>query len=614
MARSWRAALPATRSAACGDDVTAAPEAVELPDTTDATFALLRELRTRHLRARAANLAFWLYFIGLLVFSYGGWLVADIVHSLRRPPPPLASTPELLRAAPASLCVLGLILLVALLWDARWRGPVTVSRPTAEWLLSTPVSRSRLLRPRYRASVAKAVAAGVAAGFVPVALLLAAGLGGADLGHSLRLAAVTLTSTALLAGLGTGVAAAVEAGVLRRTRPGPSGLGRGRFGRGRFELGRFGPSGLGLGRFGLGRFGLGRRVLAAPVWTALAVLALVGLAAAGAAVRLPAVVATIILWSGPWGWSAQGPLALAGGSAPLWPVALGLLAVAAAGAIVAGDRAAAAVPAAALRARARTLGDMSAAVYNLDARRVAVAYRGATVTSGRARFALRPPHRRWLVLPWRDLTALIRAPSRLAWSVLLSLAAVGLGALAAHTPSAGLLPLTAALGVGYLAASGLCEGARLDGDDARRSGQLPFPYRELVWWHAIVPCLVLAVLAGGPAAALAVAAGHERLLFPLAATIAVLVGGALVNGYRGQLEGEMFNGFDTALGNSSGVSITLWYVTGPMLAIAPMIVLWHIALDSKKPGGIVAATLLAVALAAWLGSIAANRATRLKSA
>jgi Family of unknown function (DUF6297) len=556
--------------------MTASPMAVELPDTTDATFSLLRELRTRHLRTRAANLAYWLYFIGLLVFSYGGWLVADIVHALRRPPPPVASTPELLRAAPASLSALALILLVALVWDARWRGPVTVSRPTADWLLSTPVSRARLLRPRYRVSALTALAAGVVAGLVPVAILLAAGLGGAGLGHSLRLAAVTMTSTGLLAGLGTGLAALVEAR--------DSGLSRPRRGRAK----------------------------AGPVLAA-AVLALVTLAAFSAAFRLPSGVAAVLLWSGPWGWSAQAPVALAGGSAPLWPVALALLALAAAIAFAAGDRAAASVPAAALRARARTMGDMSAAVYNLDARRVAVAYRGATAASGRARLALRPPRRRELVLAWRDLTALIRAPSRLAWSALLSIAAVGLGALAARTPHAGLLPLAAALSVGYLAASGLCEGARLDGDDVRRSGQLPFRYQDLVWWHAIVPCVVMAVLAGGPAAALAVVTGHGLLLAPLVATIAVLVGGALVNAYRGQLEAEMFAGFDTPLGNSSGISITFWYATGPVLAIAPMIVLWHVALASPQPRAIVVTTLLAVALAAWLGHIAANRATRLKS-
>jgi len=93
----------------------------------------------------------------------------------------------------------------------------------------------------------------------------------------------------------------------------------------------------------------------------------------------------------------------------------------------------------------------------------------------------------------------------------------------------------------------------------------------------------------------------------------VNLGGALVNAYRGQLEAEMFAGFDTPLGNSSGVSITLWYATGPLLAIAPMIVIWHIALGSTKASATVVATLLAAALAAWLGHIAADRAARLKS-
>jgi Family of unknown function (DUF6297) len=576
--------------------MTAPPVAMNTPDTTDATFTLLRELRSSRLRTRAAGFVYWLYIIGLLVLCYGGWLVADIARALRRPPPPLASTPQLLRAAPASLCVLALILLVALLWDARWRGPVTVSRPTADWLLSTPVSRGRLLRPRYRAGAAAAIAAGAAAGLVPVALLLAAGLGGAGLGHSLRLAAATMGSTALLAGLGAGLAALVEARSLpARALPARALPARALPARAlpaRADGSR--PRG---------------HVLAA---TMLAVTALAALAALSAAFRLPSEIATVLLWSGPWGWSAQGPVALAGGSAPLWPAALALLALAAAVAIVAGDRAAASVPAAALRARAKTMGEMSAAVYNLDARRVATSYRGATATSGRVRLAIRPPRSRALVLPWRDATALLRAPSRLAWSAVLALAAVGLGALAART-HASVLPLAACLGLGYLAASGLCEGARLDGDDPRRSGQLPFPFRELVWWHAIVPCLLMAVLVGAPAAALAVLTGRERLLALVAASIAVLVGGALVNGYRGQLEAEMFAGFDTPVGNSSGVSITLWYATGPLLAIAPLIVLWHVALGSAKPRGIVVATLLAVALAAWLGRIAANRATRMKS-
>jgi Family of unknown function (DUF6297) len=541
------------------------------PDSTDETFGLLRELRRGRAPKRAANIVYWLYLAGLLILSYGGWLVAAIVRALRHPPPPAADTPMLLRAAPAGLCALALLVVLSVLWDARWRGPVTIGQPTADWLLGTPVRRSRLLRPRYRTSVLTSMLAGAAAGLVPTALLLAAGLGGSGAGHALRLAGVAMLSTALLTGAGTGLAAWTEA------HPGARGL---------------------------------RAVTPAAV---VAVAGLGGLAALTAAFRIPAIVGAVALWSGPWGWAAQGPVALAGGSAPLWPVATIALAVLAAGAIAVGDRAAADVPAAALRARARTIGDMSAAVLNLDARRVTTAYRGAIGSYGRARLGVRPPLIRQLAMPWRDLTALVRAPSRLAWSVLLSLAAVGLGALAVRVPHAALLSLAGALTFGYFAAAGLCEGARLDGDDPRRSAQLPFRYDTLVWWHAIVPCLVLAVLAGGPAAVLAVLTGNVRLLALFAVTIAVLVGGALVNSFRGQLEGEMFAGFDTPLGNSSGFTITLWYITGPLLAIAPMILLYYGAITSAEAGPTVRSVILSAALAAWLGTIAARRARRLKS-
>ena len=549
----------------------ATQSAIAVPDSTDDTFDLLRQLRHGRARKQAANLVYWLYLAGLVIFIYGGWLVAAIVRALRHPPPALPDTPMLLRAAPAALCALALVVLISLLWDARWRGPVTLARPTADWLLSTPVHRGRLLRPRYRVSALTAVLVGAAAGLIPTALLLAAGLGGSGLSHSLRLAGAAVLSTALLTGLGTGVAAWTEA------HPGARGLG-----------------------------------VATPV-AAMAVVALAAVAALTAGFRLPAAIGSVLLWSGPWGWAAQGPTALAGGRAPLWPIATAILGLAAAGAIVAGDRAAAGVPAAGLRARAQTIGDMSAAMLNLDARRVTTAYRGAVGSYGRIRFRIRPPLHRQLVLPWRDLTALIRTPSRLAWSALLSLAAVGLGALAVRAPHAALLSLAGALTFGYLAAAGLCEGARLDGDDPRRSAQLPFRYETLVWWHAIVPCLVLAVLAGGPAAALAVITGKLWLLALVAVTIAVLVCGALVNSFRGNLEAEMFAGFETPAGNSSGVTITLWYVTGPLLAIAPMIVLYDRTIGSSQSGRVVQAVVLSVALAAWLGIIATRRARRLRS-
>jgi Family of unknown function (DUF6297) len=543
---------------------------IGVPDSTDATIRLLRELRHGHVRKQAASFAYWLYLAGLTVLVYGGWLVAAIARALRHPQPPVTDTAAVLRALPAGLCALALLVIVALLWEAGWRGPVTVSQPTADWLLGTPVRRDRLLRPRYRASVLARLLAGAALGLVPAAVLLSVGLGGGT-GRSLRLAGATMLATALLAGLGTGVAALAEARPEWQSRR-----------------------------------------AAAPIAGAAALAAVVATLAAVASV--PSLVGSVLLWSGPWGWAAQAPVALSGGSAPLWPAALALLAVAAAAAVVAGDRAAAAVPASALRARALTMGSMSAAVANLDARRVSAAYRAMTGGYGRVAFTLRPPLRRELVIPWRDLVALARAPARLGWAAALSLAAAGLGSLAAHAPRSALLPLAGALSLGYLAAAALCEGAGLDADDTRRSGQLPFRYDRLVWRHAIIPCLLLAVLGGIPSAALAVAAGKAWLVPLVAVAVLVLVSGALVNAYRGPLEAESLSyGIETPFGSTGGIAIVLWSVTGPLLSVGPLIWLSYRALTAASHSAVIGTVVVSLILAASLGAVAARRARRLRS-
>jgi Family of unknown function (DUF6297) len=543
--------------------------AIEVPDSTDATISLLRELRRGHLGRQAANMAYWLYVAGLITLIYGGWLVASIARALRHQEPPLGVTPALLRAAPAGLCALALLALAALLWDARWRGPVTISQATADWLLDTPVRRGRLLHPRYRASVLVRLPLAAVAGLVPAGLLLSVGLGGGA-GSSLRLAGTAMLSTAVVAGTGTGLAALIE-------------------GRPAWPASR-GASAAGLAALAAGLLALLAAIAALPAW-----------------------VGTALLWSGPWGWAAQGLVALSGGRAPQWPVALALAAAAAGVAIVAGDRAAGRIPAAALRARARVIGNMSAAVANLDARRVGTAYRAMTAKYGRVRFMLAPPLHRELVLPWRDVVALLRAPSRLAWAALLSWAAIGLSALAVHSPHSALLPLAGALSLGYLAAGNLCEGARLDADDTRRSSQLPFRYDSLVWWHAIVPCLTLAVVCGIPAAVLAIATGRAGLLAVVIVAIVVLVGGALVSSYRGPLEAEALSyGFETPFGNTGSILVVLWYATGPLLAVGPLILLTHLAISAPGQGAIPEVVILSLSLAVWLGSIAVRRARKLR--
>ena len=233
---------------------------------------------------------------------------------------------------------------------------------------------------------------------------------------------------------------------------------------------------------------------------------------------------------------------VAGNPAPWWPLALALLAAAALAALACADRAAPGVPAAALRARARTLGAISAAALSMNTRGVATAYTAAG-GARRARFRLPPPRQRELVVLWRDLLALLRSPARLVSAVLLALLATALIAVAGHSHPVSLVLVASGVSLGYLAAAWLCEGARLDADDPRRSVP-PLRFQTLAWWHAGVPCLVLLVAAGIQAAAVCVAAGDLRPLALLAVTIPVLVGGALVNAFRGSFSPSLFVGVD----------------------------------------------------------------------
>jgi len=555
--------------------VTVTRDAIAVPDSTDATISLLRGLRRAGARQRAANAAYWIYIVVLIVVLYGGARIAAAAHDLRHPPPPTAQTPHVLHAAPYVLAALALLLLLVLVRDALWRGPVTLQQPAVDWLLDTPVSRGRLLRPRFRVSALVAALAGAAVGIVPAAALVSLGLGGHSPGHVLRLTGAATASTALLFILGTGLAGLAERYPaswpwLRRATP---------------------PAAALIAVFG-------------------------GLAAWAAAGRLPAAVADVVLWSGPWGWTAQAMVALSGGSAPLWPLSMVLLGAAALAALLAAERAAAAVPGAALRARARTLGAMSAAVVNMDTRGIALAYSdaGGDGAPRRARFGLRAPRRRALVLPWRDLLAVARAPARLMGAAALALAAVGLIAVASHAGQVSLVPAVSALALGYLAAAWLCEGARLDAEDTRRSAALPFRFESLAWWHAIVPCLVLFAVAGVPVVAVAVAAGNPGLIALLAVTVPVLVTGALVNVFRPRFMPDLFGGFETPVGNSAAILVLFWLILGPLIAIVPLAVLLPSALGASHAAALARSVVVGAALAGGLGAYAARRAARLYSA
>ena len=446
--------------------VTVTRDPIAVPDSTGATFSLLRELRRGRGRKQAASAAYWAYLVAIIVVGYGGSLIVTAYRALRHPPPATAAAPRLLHAGPAALTALALLVFLVLLRDALWRGPVTVPQATADWLLGTPVSRRRLLRPRFRWAAAGALLVGAVAGIVPAAALVALGLGGGSGGEVLRLAGAAMLSMGLLFAVATGRGRPDRA-VSGDRAAGPRGYPGGAGGRGRARR---------PGRVGRARAAAGRR-------------------GHGAALVRP------VGMGGPAGdgRGRAGRPAGAGNPAPWWPVALGLLAGTALAALACADRVVAGVPAAALRARARTLGAMSAAALSMNTRGVATAYTGAAGTR-RARFRLPPPRRRELVLLWRDLLALLRSPARLVSAVLLALLAAALAAVAGHGRPVSLVLVGCALSLGYLAAAWLCEGARLDADDPRRSAQLPFRYESLAWWHAAVPCLVLLAAVGVPAA------------------------------------------------------------------------------------------------------------------
>ena len=153
------------------------------------------------------------------------------------------------------------------------------------------------------------------------------------------------------------------------------------------------------------------------------------------------------------------------------------------------------------------------------------------------------------------LLALARTPTRLVGAAALALLAVDLLAVAGHGGQVSLVPVACALALGYLAAAWLCEGARLDAEDTRRSEQLPFTFRSLAWWHAVVPCLVLLLVACVPVIPAAVAAGNPALIILLVVTVPVLVAGALVNVFRGEFAPDLFAGVDTIWGNTPGLGI-----------------------------------------------------------
>lgn len=546
------------------------PEPVDTLDATTVaartrqTLALLRRLRRAHLREQAGSAAFAAYatVIGLLV--YGGALLPWL-RRLSAGQQQTTDAGRLADAAPPALIALVLLLLVAVLRDALWRGPVTLPVPAASWLLPMPVDRGRILRPRLRNQ------------------LVLGALGGAVLGAAVAIALTT----------------------------------------GGLASGRFGPLlGAAAGSFaatGVLSFGIGALVerypVAARLVSRLAPVAVVVAIALGVQAGFAwyghdlAQLSRIETWTGPWGWTVQPVLAITGPVVPGWPVGLAALVAAALAAAVVAMLVTPGIPGRTLRIRARSVAGFTAGLTTLNPRAAALEIRAARSRPARTLRLPRPHHPR-LIIAWRDATALVRSPSRPAWAVLLTVVgilvirlSVGAGNLYL---SLGLL--AAGLVAGYLAAAQLTEPARLDADDPRRAGGLPYAFDRLALRHAVVPLVLAGVLAEIGAAVAAVLSGSVTPLLVPVICVPALVFAALVSAYRGPVPAAAMNGPDTPAGNLGMVTVAAWYVAGPLVAIVLLLPPMHLTLGAHAPGSVLNYVLWGLAVAAVLAFWSVRRA------
>ncbi|MEO3750891.1 DUF6297 family protein [Streptomyces sp. B6B3] len=245
-------------------------------------------------------------------------------------------------------------------------------------------------------------------------------------------------------------------------------------------------------------------------------------------------------------------------------------------AVVAARRAVPRLPARMLREQATVAVRLTAALYAFDLRQGRATVRRAS--GRRPRPGRRPPlpRRRALLVPWRDATGLLREPGRLVWAAVWWAVALVCAPLADRHGA----PVTlAALLAGYLAAGQLAEPARVEADDGRRAGPLPWPAERLALRHGLLPAALLLVTGAPP---VALAGGGAPVL--LLAGVPALVGAALVSAYRGIMPAALLLGHETPMGNTGPIQAVLWQVRGPLVILASLAVAHLRAPDAPWPG------------------------------
>jgi Family of unknown function (DUF6297) len=544
-------------------------------ETAD-VWAFLTEVRHRRRRVRRGRLAYPVYVVILAALVYGGPVIASAVRSVQDDVTPTATTADLRAAMPASMSALVLLALVALARQATWRGPVVVSSADADWMLPLPISRATMLRPRLRSSLVTGVILAALVGSIGALVLHAYGFPGIG-----RLWLATVVAAVLVAVTGQGVGVLVE----RSAR-------------------------------------LARLTLRLSPWLIGVAVAAFGLGIAQANGTNLGALDSVVLWSGPWGWSSQLLVhAGSGDGAAGWPVALVLLVATSAAAAGYGYAAVPGIPARGLRRRAATASSVGAAVFLGEFRDAHLAVRETAGAAVRRR-SLRLPTHQALAVAWRDLTALSRSLTAAAWTVpFLGILAVALHvAVGQHSGGRTLIPVTFAVLAGYVAALQLVEPARLDADDPRRTRWSPYPAAALARRHAVVPTVLL--MAVGVVAAVAGSPwlGERHTILAVAAAVALsplLVAAALVSAYRGRVPLHlMFGGGDMGFGSPGPLLLLVWYLYGPIIALlggqaalAPLTTAWRHGTSPLAPAlnAVLLAAVTTALILLWTGKRASNR-------
>ncbi|MES4907766.1 DUF6297 family protein [Streptomyces sp. NPDC000395] len=486
------------------------------PDGTAEVLRFLRAARSEHRTQRRKSALFLAY---VLVLFGGVWVVPALLTVARvGQSSRLEGSEPLLQALPLWLPTVLALASLLVVRSAVWRGPVVADSATVSWLLPHPIARGPLLLPRLASSATVSALLGVVSGGV-LGFLIANVSGAAWL---------SVTVAGVWAGLGTGLA------------------------------------GTGLGVLIVrheGRWERRQRMLFRVAWCGVALLGLLSVIAL--ARGLPTWASTAVLWLLPWGWAAQPLTAAALGTAPGWALAMPMWAGSIAVSALLAVRAVPDIPAGALRLRATVADRMGASLFSLDLRRARSAMRVRQRRGARPASWVRPPRRPWLVLPWRDLLCLVRAPGRLGWGCVWSaLSTAALAFASSRTGAIATLSSCAAVWFLYLAAAQFVAPARLDSDDMRRTALLPYRAGTLALWHAVVPGLLLAAATGLGIAVCVVGGWWTPALAAVPVAAPASVGAALVGAYRGPVPFHLLVGAETPMGNTGPIQTAVWYLRG----------------------------------------------------